>query len=191
MDVKTVCLGMLTSGEASGYDLSKQFEASFAHFFSAGYGSIYPALAYLADTGLVTCTEVIQDGKPDRKVYRITDKGRVAFLDALDNPAPRHKIRSEFLATLYFAHLMTPEQIDAVVEHRLGELDELLECLECFEGTEVADLPHGIRFVGGFGLALARAAREYIEANRDLLSNQDDDDRLKGDPQGAKQSAAV
>ncbi len=40
MDVKTVCLGMLTDGAASGYDLKKQFESSFGHFFAAGYGSI-------------------------------------------------------------------------------------------------------------------------------------------------------
>ena len=45
VDVKTVCLGMLTDGEASGYDLKKHFESSFGHFFAAGYGSIYPALA--------------------------------------------------------------------------------------------------------------------------------------------------
>ena len=41
MDVKTVCLGMLTDGEASGYDLKKEFESSFSHFFAAGYGSSY------------------------------------------------------------------------------------------------------------------------------------------------------
>jgi len=79
MDVKTVCLGMLTDGAASGYDLKKQFESSFAHFFAAGYGSIYPALSSLADKGLVSCEQVPQEGKPDRKVYEITDDGK-AFL---------------------------------------------------------------------------------------------------------------
>ena len=52
MDVKTVCLGMLTDGPASGYDLKKQFESSFGHFFAAGYGSIYPALSSLAANGI-------------------------------------------------------------------------------------------------------------------------------------------
>jgi DNA-binding PadR family transcriptional regulator len=53
MDVKTVCLGMLTDGDASGYDLKKEFESSFGHFFAAGYGSIYPALGALARDGMV------------------------------------------------------------------------------------------------------------------------------------------
>ena len=51
MDVKTLCLGLLTAGEACGYDLKKTFESSFKHFFPAGYGSIYPALADLAEAG--------------------------------------------------------------------------------------------------------------------------------------------
>ena len=98
MDVKTVCLGMLTDGDASGYDMKKCFESSFGHFFPAGYGSIYPALATLARNGLVEFELVPQDGKPDRKVYQITGKGREALSDGLSNPHPTHKIRSEFLA---------------------------------------------------------------------------------------------
>ena len=54
MDVKTLCLGLLTVNEACGYDLKKTFETSFKHFFPAGYGSIYPALADLAESGLVS-----------------------------------------------------------------------------------------------------------------------------------------
>ena len=40
MDVKTLCLGVLTLGDASGYEIRKQFEEGpFAHFFGASYGS--------------------------------------------------------------------------------------------------------------------------------------------------------
>ena len=59
----------------------------------------------------VSCREVPQDGKPDRKVYQITAAGRQQLLNELDNPAPSHKVRSEFLATMAFAHLMTPAQV--------------------------------------------------------------------------------
>ena len=83
MDVKTVCLGMLTDGSASGYDLKKHFESTFGHFFAAGFGSIYPALSSLADNGLVTCEHIPQDGKPDRKAYEITAAGKTFLLEAL------------------------------------------------------------------------------------------------------------
>ena len=116
MDVKTVCLGMLTDGPASGYDMKKCFESTFGHFFAAGYGSIYPALATLARNGLVELEEIPQEGKPDRKVYSITDKGREALAEGLSNPRPTHKVRSEFLAMMCFAHLMKEEQVETVID---------------------------------------------------------------------------
>ena len=71
MDVKTVCLGMLTEGPASGYDLKKAIRVDVQlTFFAAGYGSIYPALSTLSESGLVDCEEIPQEGKPDRKVYQ-------------------------------------------------------------------------------------------------------------------------
>lgn len=172
MDVKTVCLGMLTDGEASGYDLKKHFESTFAHFFAAGYGSIYPALSSLATAGLVECREVPQDGKPDRKVYRITAAGREHLQGALDNPAPGHKIRSEFLATMCFAHLMTAEQIEVVLQNRMEDIERYLAMFDEFEACGMDDWPQGMQFVCGFGKALTQAKKRYIEKNKHLLTKQ-------------------
>jgi PadR family transcriptional regulator AphA len=169
MDTKTVCLGLLTFGEACGYDLKKHFESSFEHFFPVGYGSIYPALASLADEGLVSCREIAQDGKPDRKVYRITDAGRERLAAALEAAEPGHKMRSEFLATVYFAHLMSPERLEVILDHRLAELERMLTHLDTC--PEAADWPAGMRFVRGFGEAVITAAKSYIETHRDELAS--------------------
>ena len=83
VDVKDLCLGALSFGDATGYDIKKFFENTFSHFFLAGYGSIYPALASLTAAGLVSCRTLAQHGKPDRKLYRLTAAGRRAFLDTL------------------------------------------------------------------------------------------------------------
>ena len=146
MDVKTVCLGMLTDGPASGYDLKKEFESTFAHFFAACYGSIYPALSRLSEDGLLTCEEIPQDGKPDRKVYRITDEGRQVLLDALKNTRPCHKVRSEFLVLLYFAQLVPPERLSEVLD-QLGfpdlEAYRLIETLRSHAPGSVTLCPLG------------------------------------------------
>jgi len=171
MDVKTLCLGMLSFGEACGYDLKKRFEALFRHFYSAGYGSIYPALAELADAGLVTCHSVPQEGRPERKVYRITEAGRRQFDEALRTTRPQHKLRSEFLAMIYFAELMQPERLDEVLDERLRELRESEAHIAGLQQAFDAAVPVGVRFVAGFGAALARVAAEYIEQNRHMLSS--------------------
>ena len=172
MDVKTVCLGMLTRGEASGYDLKKDFESSFAHFFAAGYGSIYPALAGLARQGLVDCREVPQDGKPDRKVYSITEAGMQHLLRELDNPAPSHKIRSEFLATMCFAHLLEPAKVRAVLDSRIEDVDRCLRMLDEIECSCDEEWPAGVTFTLEFGRAMLRAQKEFVERNRHRVEGQ-------------------
>ncbi len=170
MDVKTVCLGMLSDGEASGYDIKKAFESSFAHFFVAGFGSIYPALASLAEQGLVSCEQVPQDGKPDRKVYRITDEGMRHLLQELDNPAPSHKIRSEFLATMAFSHLMTPEQVQTVLDNRVEDAERNLHLIDEFEQSCVEECTAGVRFTLEFGRTMLRTMKEFVEQNRHMFA---------------------
>ena len=172
MDVKTVCLGMLTDGPASGYDLKKHFESSFGHFFAAGYGSIYPALSSLSKQGLVSCEEIPQEGKPDRKVYQITQEGTEFLLSALKNPSPCHKIRSEFLATMCFAHLMQQDDIETVLDNRLADIAQYQQMFRHIEEDSMSDWPEGMKFVLGFGKALASAMETYINENRHLLAEE-------------------
>jgi DNA-binding PadR family transcriptional regulator len=170
MDVKTLCLGLLSLGDACGYELKKRFEALFRHFFSAGYGSIYPALAELAEAGLVTCRPVAQEGKPERKVYRITAAGRRQFLDALHHTQPQHKLRSDFLAMLYFAELMDSARLDELLDDRLRQLREAEAHIAEIQSGWNDSVPVGARFVAGFGALLAQVAADYIESNRHMLA---------------------
>ena len=79
MNVRTLCLGILSLHEATGYEIRKMVEeGTFSHFIDASYGSIYPALAQLLKEGLVSVrTETAETVRPPRKVYTITEhRGR-------------------------------------------------------------------------------------------------------------------
>jgi len=178
MDVKTVCLGLLYDREACGYDLKKEFESLFKHFYPAGCGSIYPALASLADEGHLSCREVAQQGKPDRKVYRITETGRQCFSAALLQAEPQHKLRSEFLAMIYFADLMNKGRVRGLLDERLREFRDTISHITEIQHKRGDELSPGERFVAGFGAALARTAADYIETNRAMLMH-DADNRRK------------
>ena len=70
-------MAFLSTGEASGYEIKKEIEDGlFSHFIDASFGSIYPALTQLTAEGLLTVRAEEQTGKPDKKVYAITTKGR-------------------------------------------------------------------------------------------------------------------
>ncbi len=169
MDVKDLCLGALTYGEATGYDIKKFFETSFSHCFLAGYGSIYPALAELTAEKLVTARTVPGQGGPSRKVYKLTEAGRKAFLARLRDTVPQHKVKSEFLVLMHFAEHLPPSRLDAILDERLQDIEHHLQLIQAFEGSSTASRAAGARFVYGFGKAMMTAASAYIRRHRKML----------------------
>jgi len=179
MDVKTLCLGVLTEGDKTGYEIKQCFEVAFSHFFVAGYGSIYPALAALTRQGLVTCTSVEQDKRPDKKVYRLTASGRAALVEELMTTSPRHKVRSEFLVLMYFAHLLPPDRVAEIVDQMITYWEPLLAEIAACVGNEADDrgATPGMRFAAGFGQAVVGAALRYVRENKPALLRE-----IAGDP---------
>ncbi|TVQ33008.1 MAG: PadR family transcriptional regulator [Geminicoccaceae bacterium] len=167
MDVRTLCLGVLALGESSGYEIKKTFEQSFHHFFGASYGSIYPALAELERAGWVEVEAVEQSKRPDKKVYRMTRAGRLALEERLAAEAPRHRVRSEFLVLMYFAHLLPPNRPAAVLDAMIERMTHTLEVefSTCDAGD--AELTPGQRFALGYGRAVYTAALRYMHEQRD------------------------
>ena len=167
MDVKAICLGVLTLGDKTGYEIKKHFEQGFSHFFAAGFGSIYPALSELTRDGLVTCTDITQRKRPDKKVYSITPRGREKLMDTLLNTPPRHKVRSEFAVLLYFAHLLPPERLAELLDQRADDIEEMLATIDAFEKQSHPSPSREI--VAGLGRAALSAQLEYIQGCRDWL----------------------
>ncbi len=165
MDTKTLCLSVLTRGDASGYEIKKAFEdGPFAHIQEIGFGSIYPALAQLLKDGLVTVTQYAQEGRPDKKVYSLTASGRLSLLDALEEPTEPDKVRSDFLFRMMFAHLLSPSALEAMIDERVAVLDSAVERLE---GCASNGFTHSSEaFINGYALAIYKAMAEYIEEHR-------------------------
>lgn len=169
MDVKTLCLGVLTERDLTGYEIKQHFEEAFSHFFVAGYGSIYPALADLTRRGLVGCTSVLQEKRPDKKVYSLTPSGREALIGELVATPPRHKVRSEFLVLMVFAHLLPPAKVAEIAEQMLGQWDDVLGSIDSCLREDCEGLSPGMRFAAGYGQAVISAARQYVTENKERL----------------------
>ena len=165
MDVKTLCLGVLTLGDATGYEIRKMFEEGpFAHFYDAGFGSIYPALGKLLEAGLVSVTEEAQAGRPDKKVYALTPPGRAHFEAALAEPPKRDRIRSEYVVRLFFADLMQPDDISRFYDEYLAHFEGMARHLR---ELDPAGVPPGRLHARGLGLRFFEAMGEYLRDNRE------------------------
>ena len=90
-------LAALAHRPRSGYDLNKWFDTSASHFCTAGYSSVYPALAMFERGGMVVHETVPGDRGPERKVYSVTDEGREALLRWAAEPATGPEVRDEQL----------------------------------------------------------------------------------------------
>ena len=101
-------LGLLTLGPMSGYDLKKMIEGSLIFFWRESYGQIYPMLKKLVAEGLAERRGERTAGKPDRIVHSITEQGRRALLDWLNEPVEFQTERNEPLLRLFFGVNVEP-----------------------------------------------------------------------------------
>ena len=142
MDIKTLCLGVLTEADASGYEIHKAFEEGpFAHIHTASFGSIYPALNGLLAAGLVEARDIEQDKRPDKRIYSITDAGKAGFTASLQRQPAADKVRSDILFMLYFAEHLPREHLAGIIDARIAWYQDCLVRMEAC-GLE-NDVPAG------------------------------------------------
>lgn len=169
MDTRTLCLGVLADGEASGYEIKKSLQEEFGLLMDVSHSSIYPALNDLLQEGLVSCLEVRQEGKPDKKIYRLTDAGERALAEGLARSPARHKLRSEFLSVLIFVEYLPPERLRQILDERHEEFRQQLGLAAPYLDDRSEEVSVGVRFVSGLGSAVLRAVIDYIDTNRGWL----------------------
>ena len=108
-----------------------------------------------------------QDKRPDRKVYSITAKGKLALVDRLGEMPGPDKFRSDFLFTLFFAEHLPARWVEAVVDARIAEcrskLDHMQQC------AHVGRASAGHDFVHRFGVAYYEMALKYLEENKHIV----------------------
>ncbi len=66
----------LCEQSGSGYELTRRFDRSIGYFWSATHQQIYRTLRTMEADGWVSATVVVQQGRPDKKVYTVSDAGR-------------------------------------------------------------------------------------------------------------------
>ena len=78
-DLESLVLGALDDCAAHGYEIARRIKRVSEEALAVGEGLMYPALHALERDGMIVAEWVPQTGKPDRKVYALTDLGRGAL----------------------------------------------------------------------------------------------------------------
>ncbi|MET9800142.1 PadR family transcriptional regulator [Streptomyces sp. NPDC006368] len=75
MPLRHAVLASLLDGEYSGYQLAKAFDVGVANFWHALPQQLYAELTKLEKEGLISGREVVQEARPNKRLFRVTDAG--------------------------------------------------------------------------------------------------------------------
>ena len=124
----------------SGYDLVQTFRISMVHYWHAHPGQIYPTLERMERDGWIAGREVIQRGRPNKRVYTIAAEGRRVLLEWLQSPYEPFKMKNPpLLKSRFFGHLGADGARAKFAEMR----DAMASYLEVLRGYERAFEEHG------------------------------------------------
>jgi DNA-binding PadR family transcriptional regulator len=128
--MKYLFLSLLSKEPTHGYDLLQTYESLFSVALSPlNAGQIYTTLSRLERDGLVQKHAVEQEGKPDKRIYEITEQGRQVLLEWFAEPLTGPRIKDNFYMKLISAQMSdladTQVLIDGQRQHYLQSLHDL------------------------------------------------------------------
>jgi DNA-binding PadR family transcriptional regulator len=119
-------LALLAEGSTHGYELKQAFERLFGPVWPPiNVGQIYTTLGRLERDGLVGSREIEQSGRPDKRVYELTDEGRSALANWMNAPIQGARLKDEFFMKLVLATLAGTDPIQLLDRQRSEYLQSL------------------------------------------------------------------
>ncbi|MCG3225906.1 MAG: PadR family transcriptional regulator [Candidatus Heimdallarchaeota archaeon] len=137
---KFAILGMLSHEPLTGYDLKKRMEFTIGFFWpDLSFSKIYPNLKKLEVEELVRMKKIEGENRPDRKIYTITEKGRLELKEWISLPIDMEKSRNmfsimqELLLKLFFGGITSVEDSIEFISISAEQFKQSQNLLEQFE----------------------------------------------------------
>jgi PadR family transcriptional regulator AphA len=164
MSLRHGLIGLLArDGPLTGYELTKAFDRSVNFLWHAVPGQIYPELSRLADAGLIRQTST---GPRGAKRFEATEEGIAELQRWITDVEPARGIRNETLLRVFFAYLVDPAELEALLRREADEYRRRLAILERF-AAQPAPTTRSARASGltvDAGIRSLRAAIDWAEA---------------------------
>lgn len=173
-------LGILTTTCKSGYAIKQFIDQSLNHFWKISYGQIYPTLKFIEEEGLATVKTATQEGKPDRKEYFLTQKGKTTLKEWLKQPIEQIPVeRNELLLKLFFGrHQSTANTLNQLNDYqqKLKITYQTYTNIEQMITTNKHDQKDAIYwlFTLDYGKRVTQAAIEWCEATTERIKKAKD-----------------
>src|SRR4051794_9985064 len=118
MALRHALLAALLDRELSGYQLAKLFDLGVSSFWHAAAQQLYAELGKLEADGLLTGHEVVQQGRPNKRVFQLTEAGMDELTHFTLAPTKPTSIRDDLLVKAYAAAAADPVRLAEQLEQR-------------------------------------------------------------------------
>jgi DNA-binding PadR family transcriptional regulator len=160
MSLPHAILTALIEEDLTGYALAKQFDVSLGFFWQASHQQIYRELKRLHTQGQIAVQEVSQMGKPDKRVYSLTNAGRKALEDWVLAPTPRRNSKDELFIKLYNMGSVPVESMLSAIAQRRQQHESRLALYRKIERRSYANPPALSAHKKGVYLSLLAGIRQ-------------------------------
>ncbi|WP_330177495.1 PadR family transcriptional regulator [Streptomyces sp. NBC_01498] len=129
MALRHAVLAALLDGEYSGYQLAKAFDIGVANFWHALPQQLYAELATLEKNGLVAGRQVVQETRPTKRLFTVTDAGRAELERFAAAPSRPSFIRDDLLVKVQVADRVGTASVIEQLEERAHAAEGRIELL--------------------------------------------------------------
>src|SRR6266702_2766030 len=127
-------LAMLRPGPRHGYDIKKDIERALGGTVTLNNKTLYLTLKRFEEVGAVTRQVVPQEGKPNRHLYQLTERGIELLQASLrDFPTSQATSEAEFFTRVAFFDLLETHEREAILTKRLAYLEGCLSYLQSMQ----------------------------------------------------------
>ncbi len=126
MSLKHALLGLLTYQPMTGYELKQFFDSTIKHFWNAELSQIYPTLKALEEQGWLEKHVEVQETRPNRKVYEITEAGCGEYQRWVREPMLPADLRDPFMIKVFFGTELPAEDMLVLLRRQKEEQQKVL-----------------------------------------------------------------
>src|SRR5579863_9606651 len=161
-----VILAMLQQGPRHGYEIKKDIDRALGGMVALNNKTLYLALKHFDEMGAVTRQVIPQEGKPNRHLYQLTERGAELLQGYLrDFPPEQASNDAEFFTRVAFFDFLEMPEREAILNKRLAYLQACLEYLRKLQ--QMADSEDCAPTIGVSMLSAQRVLAFHIQRVRD------------------------
>lgn len=122
-DLEVALLGLLSIQPMTGYDIGRYYERALVPFWVVPRTQIYPRLKDLEDRGLVESEHVVQESRPNKRVYRLTAAGRGELTAWLGDAIGWIEMKHALLIRVFLGNLFEEQELRRLLVGYRDEVD--------------------------------------------------------------------